>query len=54
MTRCRARLGSLQASRALQRNDALLETLLIGVVVFPGTGISSNLGESEEARHSDF
>ena len=28
-----------------KRNDALLETLPIGVVVFPGSGISDNLAD---------
>jgi hypothetical protein len=28
-----------------RRNDALLETLPIGVMVFPGTGIQGNLAD---------
>ena len=28
-----------------KRNDAMLETLPIGLVIFPGTGISDNLAD---------
>lgn len=33
-----------------RRNDALLEALPIGVVVFPGSGISENLADKARAR----
>lgn len=35
-----------------KRNDAMLETLPIGVIVFPGSGISANL--ADKARKSAF
>ena len=35
-----------------KRNDQLLETMPIGVVVFPGSGISDNLADkAKQARH---
>lgn len=33
-----------------RRNDALLEALPIGIVVFPGSGISENLADKARAR----
>jgi hypothetical protein len=30
---------------AFKRNDAMLEVLQIGVIVFPGTGIQDNLAD---------
>lgn len=33
-----------------KRNDALLDTLLIGVMVFPGNGISENLADKARAQ----
>ncbi len=42
------RLRRLDASRQIgpfKRNDALLDVLPIGVLVFPGTGIQDNLAD---------
>jgi hypothetical protein len=33
-----------------RRNDALLEALPIGIVVFPGSGISENLADKARAK----
>jgi len=34
-----------------KRNDAMLEAMPIGVVVFPGSGVSANLADKARARH---
>jgi hypothetical protein len=35
-----------------KRNDALLETLPIGVIVFPGSGVTDNLADRRSASAS--
>jgi hypothetical protein len=34
-----------QRAAPFRRNDAMLETLPIGVIVFPGSGVSANLAD---------
>ena len=44
--RLQARLDARHANAApFKRNDRMLEALPIGVVVFPGSGISANLAD---------
>jgi len=44
--RLQARLDEAHQGRpVLKRNDAILEVLPIGVMVFPGTGIQENLAD---------
>ena len=43
--RLQARLDPRTQRRPFKRNDRLLEALPIGVVVFPGSGISANLAD---------
>jgi hypothetical protein len=40
-----ARLGSLRQGGTFKRNDQLLDVMPIGVIVFPGSGISANLAD---------
>ena len=43
--RIQARLGRQKRAAPFKRNDAMLDTLPIGVVVFPVTGITDNLAD---------
>ena len=43
--RFQARLDQARQGSAVQRNDAMLELLPIGVMHFPGTGIQDNLAD---------
>jgi hypothetical protein len=43
--RVQARLDTPRQSRAFKRNDQMLNVLPIGVIVFPGFGISANLAD---------
>jgi hypothetical protein len=42
--RLQAGLETPRQGRAFKRNDAMLATLPIGVLIFPGSGIQDNLG----------
>ena len=43
--RVQARLDKHSKAAPFKRNDAMLEVLPIGVMVFPGTGIQGNLAD---------
>jgi hypothetical protein len=43
--RVQARLDEAREGRAIQTQRRLLETLPIGVMVFPGSGIQDNLAD---------
>ncbi len=43
--RLQARLDEARKAAPFKRNDAMLEVLPIGVIVFPGTGIQDNLAD---------
>jgi hypothetical protein len=39
-----------QKAAPFRRNDAMLEAMPIGVIVFPGSGVSANLADKARAK----